>query len=146
MTRPSTACIRRRLPISQGPRRSRQTDRSGFRVEEDRRTARWPERAPSPLRNTTENRLKWPRNNGLKVVNGKIRLPDLRIEYETAGGESARVDLELATEHYRGDHMSAKERAGFKIYADSRPFLRAAPMDAAPSLMIMRWKSSPSKS
>ena len=57
--------------------------------------------------------------NGLKVIQGKIRFPDLRIEYETARGESARVDLELATEHYRGDHMAAKEKAGFKIYADS---------------------------
>lgn len=57
--------------------------------------------------------------NGLKVIQGKIRFPDLRIEYETAAGEAARVDLELATEHYRGDHMAAKEKAGFKIYADS---------------------------
>jgi hypothetical protein len=57
--------------------------------------------------------------NGLKVVQGKIRLPDLRIEYETAAGEAARVDLELATEHYRGEHMAAKKQAGFKIYADS---------------------------
>jgi hypothetical protein len=59
---------------------------------------------------------------GLKVVDGKIRLPDLRIEYEKANGEAAWVDLELATEHYRGDHMAAKEGAGFKIYADSRSF------------------------
>lgn len=57
--------------------------------------------------------------NGLKVVHGQIRFPDLRIEYETAGGEAARVDLELATEHYRGEHMAAKSRAGFKIYAES---------------------------
>src|SRR5205807_6642495 len=60
--------------------------------------------------------------HGLKVIEGKIRLPDLRIEYETANGEPARVDLELATEHYRGEHMSAKSQAGFKIYADSRSF------------------------
>jgi DNA-binding MarR family transcriptional regulator len=57
--------------------------------------------------------------NGLKVIQGKIRFPDLRIEYETAAGEATRVDLELATEHYRGDHMAAKQKAGFKIYADS---------------------------
>src|ERR1051326_874758 len=56
----------------------------------------------------------------LKVVNGKIRLPDLRIEYETANGDAARVDLELATEHYRGDHMAAKRGAGVRIYSDSR--------------------------
>jgi hypothetical protein len=29
------------------------------------------------------------------------------------------VDLELATEHYRGEHMAAKDQAGFKIYAES---------------------------
>jgi hypothetical protein len=57
--------------------------------------------------------------NGLKVVQGKLRFPDLRVEYETANGVSASVDLELATEHYRGEHMTAKSRAGFKIYADS---------------------------
>jgi hypothetical protein len=60
--------------------------------------------------------------NGLKVVEGKMRFPDLRIEYETAAGELAHVDLELATEHYRGDHMEAKDRAGFKIYADPASF------------------------
>jgi hypothetical protein len=64
------------------------------------------------------------RDNCLKVVQGKIRFPDLRIEYETAGGDAARVDLELATEHYRGDHMAAKDRAGFKIYAESASFPR----------------------
>ena len=58
-------------------------------------------------------------SHGLKVIEGKIRLPDLRIEYETAVGEFDRVDLELVTEHYRGDHMSAKSAAGFKIYAES---------------------------
>ena len=55
--------------------------------------------------------------NGLKVIAGKIPLPDLRIEYETAGGGSARVDLELATHHYHGSHMQAKAAAGFTFYA-----------------------------
>src|SRR2546425_11326708 len=60
--------------------------------------------------------------HGLKVIDGKIRLPDLRIEYETANGDAASVDLELATEHYRGAHMSAKSQAGFKIYAEHASF------------------------
>jgi hypothetical protein len=55
--------------------------------------------------------------NGLKVVHGKILLPDLRIEYESSSGERAHVDLELATEHYRGSHMRGKAEAGFKFYA-----------------------------
>ncbi len=55
--------------------------------------------------------------NKLKVVHGKILLPDLRIEYETANGDLAHVDLELATHHYRGSSMRAKAEAGFKMYA-----------------------------
>jgi hypothetical protein len=55
--------------------------------------------------------------NGLVVSHGKILLPDLRIEYETARGESARVDLELATHHYHGNAMAAKAQAGFRFYA-----------------------------
>jgi hypothetical protein len=54
--------------------------------------------------------------NGLAVVDGKIPLPDLRIEYETAEGELARIDLELATEHYHRGHLAEKARAGFKMY------------------------------
>ena len=59
------------------------------------------------------------RENGLKVVHGKIPLPDLRIEYETAEGDMARVDLELATHHYHGSHLRTKAEAGFKIYGDA---------------------------
>jgi hypothetical protein len=50
------------------------------------------------------------------LVDGKISLPDLRIQYETADGERAYIDLELATENCRPAHMSQKLRAGFKIY------------------------------
>ena len=57
--------------------------------------------------------------NGLKVINGKIPLPDLRIEYETAQGDMARVDLELATHHYHGSHLREKVEAGFKMYGDA---------------------------
>ena len=53
----------------------------------------------------------------LKVVAGKIPLPDLRIEYETAEGDLTRVDLELATHHYHGSHLRVKAEAGFKMYA-----------------------------
>jgi hypothetical protein len=52
----------------------------------------------------------------LPIVDGKIALPDLRIEYETPEGDLDHVDLELATEHYHRDHMAVKTRAGFKMY------------------------------
>ena len=62
--------------------------------------------------------------NGLTVIDGKILLPDLRIEYETADGEVAKVDLELVTEHYRRAQAAEKLRAGFKVYADRASALR----------------------
>jgi hypothetical protein len=54
--------------------------------------------------------------HGLPIVDSRIALPDLRIEYETSEGDLDHVDLELATEHYHRGHMDAKARAGFKIY------------------------------
>lgn len=57
------------------------------------------------------------RAHGLKVVNGHIALPDLRIEYITRTGLAASVDLELATESYHGSHAAEKASAGFRIYA-----------------------------
>lgn len=56
----------------------------------------------------------------LPVVQGKVVLPDIRIEYETHEGERARVDVELATSHYHGNHLVEKARAGFQIYARSQ--------------------------
>ena len=54
----------------------------------------------------------------LKVVSGKIPIPDLRIEYVKENeNEIQRRDLELATEHYRSRGLSQKARAGFQIYA-----------------------------
>lgn len=58
------------------------------------------------------------RANGLKVVKGKIPLPDLRIEYTNARGESTKIDLELATRHYHGSHLAMKAEAGFQVYMD----------------------------
>jgi hypothetical protein len=53
----------------------------------------------------------------LQMVRGKIPVPDIRIEYETREGERARIDLELATGHYRERSLAEKIRAGFAIYA-----------------------------
>jgi hypothetical protein len=55
--------------------------------------------------------------HGLKVVDGSIPIPDLRIEYENDAHEVERVDLELATREYRSHGLAAKARAGFHLYA-----------------------------
>jgi hypothetical protein len=52
----------------------------------------------------------------LQVVNGKIPVPDLRVEYETPELELRHVDLELATRDYRPRAMAEKAAAGFSLY------------------------------
>jgi hypothetical protein len=54
----------------------------------------------------------------LKVVSGKIPIPDLRIEYVNENDNQIQYrDLELATDHYRPRGLAEKARAGFQIYA-----------------------------
>jgi hypothetical protein len=52
----------------------------------------------------------------LPVVDDHLELPDLRLEYETANGQLAYCDVELATEHYARHQLAAKRAAGFVIY------------------------------
>lgn len=56
----------------------------------------------------------------LKMVNGKIPLPDLRIEYENEKGDLSRSDLEYVTEDYRAQGIAEKRAAGFKLYGSDR--------------------------
>ncbi len=63
-------------------------------------------------------------DHGLTVVSGKIPLPDLRLEYETANREQAKVDIELLSSDYRPSQIAAKARAGFTMYALSQDAAR----------------------
>ena len=68
-------------------------------------------------RNSADSKRAIAERHGLPLVRGKIPMPDVRIEYETRDGERVRVDLELATGHYRGRNLAEKVHAGFSIYA-----------------------------
>jgi hypothetical protein len=57
--------------------------------------------------------------HGLQLVNGKIPVPDLRVEYETPELELRHVDLELATRDYRPRAIAEKAAAGFSLYGRS---------------------------
>lgn len=84
-----------------------------------------------PPEQQEEERERIAQSHGLTVVNGRIPLPDLRIEYETRDYQQARVDLELATQDYRAAGIAEKAKAGFTIYAprDEAARLRAAIRD-----------------
>jgi hypothetical protein len=65
----------------------------------------------------SEDRRAIAERHGLPFIAGKIRMPDVRIEYETAEHQRAQIDLELATRNYRPRALTAKAKAGFSIYA-----------------------------
>jgi hypothetical protein len=54
--------------------------------------------------------------HGLKIVESKIQIPDLRVEYESRDQEQSKVDLECVTGHYKARQIAAKTAAGFKLY------------------------------
>ncbi len=85
-----------------------------------------------PLREQEQRKQEIAESHGLKVVNGKIPLPDVRIEYENRDDEQARIDLELATSDYRNNQLAEKAQAGFSIYApaDEAGQIRRALQDA----------------
>jgi hypothetical protein len=54
--------------------------------------------------------------HGLKIVEGKIQFPDVRIEFESRDQEQCKVDLECVTGHYKARQIATKTAAGFKLY------------------------------
>lgn len=73
--------------------------------------------------------------HGLRVVNGKIPLPDLRLEYEGPDQQLAKVDLELVTGHYHRGNLAAKAKAGFAMYAFAEDAARLRPALQDPEIM-----------
>ena len=72
-----------------------------------------------PEKDNPDRKREFAKKHHLQVVNGKIPLPDLRVEYETPELELRHVDLELATRDYRPRAMAQKAAAGFSMYARS---------------------------
>jgi hypothetical protein len=73
----------------------------------------------SPDKDNPDSKSEVAAKHHLRVVSGKIAVPDLRVEYENSELELRHVDLELATRDYRPRAMAAKAAAGFSLYARS---------------------------
>ncbi|MGA6955238.1 MAG: hypothetical protein WBY73_09035, partial [Candidatus Acidiferrales bacterium] len=69
-----------------------------------------------PEKDNFEHKAAVAEKHGLAMVNGRIPVPDMRLEYEDAELMLQRVDLELATREYRPRSLAEKARAGFAIY------------------------------
>lgn len=70
-----------------------------------------------PNKDPAYERIRVANEYDLKVVNGKIPVPDLRIEYEDECRELRRLDLEIATRDYRPQGLAEKAKAGFHLFA-----------------------------
>jgi hypothetical protein len=73
--------------------------------------------------------------HGLRIVNGRIPLPDLRLEYEGLDQQLTKVDLELVTGHYHRGNLAAKAKAGFAMYALPEDVARLRPAMQDPEIM-----------
>lgn len=59
---------------------------------------------------------RWAAEHQLPEQDGHVQIPDARIEYEDADGRLHWHDIEVETEHYRGQHAAAKAGSGFSRY------------------------------
>ncbi len=74
--------------------------------------------------------------NSLPIVNGKVALPDLRLEYEGPDQELGKVDLELVTGDYHAQGLKAKSQTGFAMYALPEDAARLRPALSDPEIML----------
>ena len=51
----------------------------------------------------------------LRIVDDKLPLPDLRVEYTDQEGREQHEDLEVVTRHYKSAHIAGKAAAGFSM-------------------------------
>jgi hypothetical protein len=70
-----------------------------------------------PNKKLAYERIRVANEYDLKVVNDKIPVPDLRIEYEDECRDLHRLDLEIATRDYRPQGLAEKAKAGFHLFA-----------------------------
>lgn len=57
----------------------------------------------------------WAREHELPYFDGRVHLPDVRIEYEL-DSRDRHEDVEVLTPHYRGAHGASRARAGFTCF------------------------------
>ena len=50
----------------------------------------------------------------------KVHYPDAQIEYENEMGEIGRVNVEVTSGNYRGEHIQPKAASGFALHANGR--------------------------
>ena len=89
-----------------------------------------------PAPEQAERRREIAEENGLPIVNGKVALPDLRLEFEGPNQELGKVDLELVTGDYHAGSLAAKAKTGFAMYGLPEDAARLRPAMSDPGITL----------
>jgi hypothetical protein len=95
-----------------------------FEIKADVQKAIHAERKADPTRNMAEIKERVAKQRELPFVDGRIQIPDGRIEFDRKlgndqdqGSRTGHEDIEVLTAAYRPGHLRAKAQAGFRAYA-----------------------------
>jgi hypothetical protein len=102
--------------------------RLDFEIKADVQKAIYAARKAGPTRDMAEIKEEVAARHELPFVNGKIQIPDARIDYDLPresdrdidqGSRSGHQDIEVLTAAYHTGHLRSKAQAGFRNYASS---------------------------
>ena len=102
--------------------------RLDFEIKADVQKAIYRERKSDPARDMAEIKEEVAARHELPFVNGKIQIPDARIDYDLPrapdndidqGSRTGHQDIEVLTAAYHAGHLRSKAQAGFRNYASS---------------------------
>ena len=95
-----------------------------FEIKADVQKAIYAERKADPKRDMEEIKERVAKQQELPFVDGRIQIPDARIEFDRKldndqdqGSRTGHEDIEVLTAAYRPGHLRAKAQAGFRAYA-----------------------------
>jgi len=104
--------------------------RLDFEIKADVQRAIYAERKADPKRDMAEIKQRVAEKFELPFVDGKIQIPDARIDYDLPrgverdpdqdqGSRTGHEDIEVLTAAYHAGHLRSKAQAGFRNYASS---------------------------
>jgi hypothetical protein len=102
--------------------------RLDFEIKSDVQKAIYAERKADPKRDMAEIKQQVAARLELPFVDGKIQIPDARIDYDLPrdptldqdqGSRTGHEDIEILTAAYHAGHLRSKAQAGFRNYASA---------------------------
>ena len=102
--------------------------RLDFEIKSDVQKTIYAERKADPKRDMAEIKAQVAKQHELPFVDGKIQIPDARIDYDLPheteqdidqGSRSGYQDIEVLTAAYHAGHLRSKAQAGFRNYASA---------------------------